>query len=570
MTRLTEPPSLSSKQASKLCALNKSFLNAISEAISRDKAIDLCQAVFPQYRNHLRTIFPESSEAASSQKSPLKLDAVPKPAVNLSSFSFGSSAFAAQTSASINDFFNPPTIAASRDHNSASLFESKVETLSADAVMRPSAPSDSFKKSSSSGFSLTSLNFPSATSDLSGRSLTAIAPSIGAHSSAPPLVSKSPFSFAPPAETKAESLRQDVHMESPPKSSLPFTFGGQLGNLANAPTEESIGLGVQKPPALSLNDEPSTAIVPSSPAQMVNVFKADPPVAVNPSNDDIQQDNPSDAKPAFLIHPPQATPTFSFGVSPPTNPKAPFSFGFGAFGVHTGTLETKIGETNEANKDCTEKSSIEEPINETAAPTTASAAPPTSAAFTATPFSFAIPGGFSFAFPAAKSAAEDGPKTEEEDSSIPEGEEESFGTGKRADSELLKRGAGEEEEQTLVEERIKLFILEKERGWVDLGLGWLKINEQQRPSAQPEGPEAGDQRGGRRRRLIFRLEGSGKILLNTWLNSVSTSVAPLADASKAIMMTCVNCDGRIGKYLVRCKTVDVAANIHRNLQESLG
>lgn len=147
---------------------------------------------------------------------------------------------------------------------------------------------------------------------------------------------------------------------------------------------------------------------------------------------------------------------------------------------------------------------------------------------------------FSFSTPMPSFSPGAGPAeggADDEDSGIPEGEEESF-SGDRANAELIRTGAGEEDEKTLVDVRCKLFVLERERGWTDLGVAIFKVNQKDDDS--------------RRSRMLARAEGSGKILLNAWINA-NVVVECAGEGRREVSLLCVNQDAKLAKYLVRCK-----------------
>lgn len=136
---------------------------------------------------------------------------------------------------------------------------------------------------------------------------------------------------------------------------------------------------------------------------------------------------------------------------------------------------------------------------------------------------------------------------DEDEDAIPAGEEESF-SNQRTNTELIKTGAGEESETCLMEQRCKLFTYEKERGWTDLGIGIFKINQ---------GAEG-------KSRILIRTEGSGKILLNSWINP--NMEVHLAEGKKEIDLLCVNQDAKVAKYLVRYKDNPLANEVYQKIQ----
>jgi hypothetical protein len=126
-----------------------------------------------------------------------------------------------------------------------------------------------------------------------------------------------------------------------------------------------------------------------------------------------------------------------------------------------------------------------------------------------------------------------------DDEGIPIGEEDSFSNLR--DNELIKTGVGEEDENSLSEQRCKLFIFEKEKGWTDLGVAIFKINQRKDDADKS--------------RILARAEGSGRILINSWIN-VNT-VCEHAVGKREFNLLCVQ-DGRPARYLVRVKEPDEA------------
>ncbi|PJF19205.1 Ran-binding and NUP50 nuclear pore complex domain-containing protein [Paramicrosporidium saccamoebae] len=132
-----------------------------------------------------------------------------------------------------------------------------------------------------------------------------------------------------------------------------------------------------------------------------------------------------------------------------------------------------------------------------------------------------------------------------DDEGIPSGEEESF-TNVRTNMDLITTGAGEEDEETLAAERCKLFAFSG--GWTDLGVCIFKINK----------------RSDGRSRVLARVEGSGKILLNSWIEK-SVQVEWI-EGKKEFSLICVSQDGKPAKYLVRCKEADLAKKLSEELK----
>lgn len=109
------------------------------------------------------------------------------------------------------------------------------------------------------------------------------------------------------------------------------------------------------------------------------------------------------------------------------------------------------------------------------------------------------------------------------------------------DDPLLKTGKGEEDEDCLCEERSKLYVKVGE-GWTELGIGIFKLNRN---------------RENKKIRLLFRVEGSGKILLNSWMQGVAVQVK-----NKDLFMMIPDANlNRPTQYLLRCSSQENASNI---------
>lgn len=144
--------------------------------------------------------------------------------------------------------------------------------------------------------------------------------------------------------------------------------------------------------------------------------------------------------------------------------------------------------------------------------------------------------GFSFTAPPAKVA-----ESADEGDEIPADEAESFSLT-RSNNDLLKTGAGEENETCQHEERCKIFMMDKSaNGWVDLGVGIFKINRYNN--------EAG------KSRILCRAEGSGKIIMNSLISVPGTEVTCL-DGKKEVALLTTGPEGKPAKYLVRVKTLE--------------
>lgn len=172
----------------------------------------------------------------------------------------------------------------------------------------------------------------------------------------------------------------------------------------------------------------------------------------------------------------------------------------------------------------------------------------TSSGSTPALFSFGSTPAFTFPTPAKQEQSDD------DDDAIPAGEEESF-SSVRTNAELLKRGEGEEDEEELQPSlRCKLFIYDSSSSaWTDLGIGFVKVNR------RSDSPKA---------RILCRAEGSGRILLNAFLDPhVSTSSHE--PGKRDVQLTVFNQDSRLAKYLIRAKEVEQAASLYSVLTKCI-
>lgn len=104
---------------------------------------------------------------------------------------------------------------------------------------------------------------------------------------------------------------------------------------------------------------------------------------------------------------------------------------------------------------------------------------------------------------------------------------------------IIRTGAGEEDEECKAEARVKLFTFVKADGWVDLGVGIFKVNKAKEGVQRPN-------------RILCRGEASGIILLNSAILVDATKV-DWEDGKKEVKLTCINQEGVLASYLVRTK-----------------
>lgn len=366
---------------------------------------------------------------------------------------------------------------------------------------------------------------------------------------------------------KAALVSQDGGREEEgTKSVSPSTIGEQAGK-SMAPSATSFGLGADKPVQpftfgfgkngsaqpfnFGANTERMTATTTTS-----NAYSG---VGMGVSDDGSKPtaDKPVPEKQAsFTFGSSVGQPgPFSFGggglASTPKNPSdtsagtdsAP-SFSFAAFGTNNNAAAATT-QSSKASTTGPSPTTMSTPSFSFGGLTSSSS---TATATAATPFSFS----FSTPLPSfgaltqpAPAGANDPTAHEENDEGIPEGEEASF-SGERTNTELIKRGVGEEGEETIAEERIKLFFLERDSGggWKDLGIAIAKVNRSQ---------DTG------KRRLLARSEGTGKVLLNTWISGTATKVDHIG-GTKDLTLICMGTEGKPVQYLMRCKEPAQAAS----------
>lgn len=113
---------------------------------------------------------------------------------------------------------------------------------------------------------------------------------------------------------------------------------------------------------------------------------------------------------------------------------------------------------------------------------------------------------------------------------------------------LIRTGEGEEEEETLHEVRAKLFKLVKGSGeWVTFGVGLLKVNQNKED---------------KKARLIVRMEGSGKVLLNA---PITTGALIKLDKKRVILPLWV--DQAMLQVCIMVKTTEAAKQLSIILEQ---
>ena len=115
----------------------------------------------------------------------------------------------------------------------------------------------------------------------------------------------------------------------------------------------------------------------------------------------------------------------------------------------------------------------------------------------------------------------------------------------------LKTGEGEEGEECVVEERSKLFYWDS-TAWKELGIGNAKINRH---------------RDSGKHRFIFRAEGSGKALVNSWLKGIHAE-AKGKEIFLSIPQQQPEGHAKIIKYLLRTRSIDSSAPIVATIKQA--
>ena len=274
--------------------------------------------------------------------------------------------------------------------------------------------------------------------------------------------------------------------------------------------------------------------------------------------------NITEAAKPFNFGTTEAPKSFSFG-SGISNAKIPIEtfkpFNFGSSAIKTTSTEApksfSFGSTIEAPNIFKFESSqaVASPENASFESSSASSNPkPFSfeAAGTLPTFSFgASTNGFAFTAPPSLIKSN---QSGDEGDEIPAEEAESFNLT-RTNSEQMKTGAGEENETSQYEERCKVFSMDTtNNGWIDLGVGIFKIN---RYNNEPG-----------KSRVLCRAEGSGKVILNTFVSVPGTDVSKM-EGKKEVAMLAIGPEGKPTKYLIRVKTLEQADSLKSALNSEI-
>lgn len=112
----------------------------------------------------------------------------------------------------------------------------------------------------------------------------------------------------------------------------------------------------------------------------------------------------------------------------------------------------------------------------------------------------------------------------------------------------FQSGEGEEDEETIMEQRVKVHQFDKEKGWIDLGIAIFKIKS--------------NKIVGKRERILCRAEGSAKVLINSLITSTITAYE---DEKRDLHLMVFDEKGITTKYLIRIKQAQDAKKIHETI-----
>ncbi|WVQ72602.1 hypothetical protein IAR50_002160 [Cryptococcus sp. DSM 104548] len=365
----------------------------------------------------------------------------------------------------------------------------KSSAAAAKAVEAPKTGGFTLPKAPESGFALPKPTAPSGAPAAEG-----FTPSAPASAST---TSGFTFPAAPPAKKSSEGATKivsDVLANKPEEKKAAFSF--------------SIGTDAEKPQGSSA---PSTGFSFSAPKKSTSLFSSTPATPAKTSSAE-------SGTPLGKFGPGGSQPQLSFGVKAGTSPSASTagSFSFSAKpATPAGGTGFSFGSTSST-------------------PSGTPAAAPTSG------FSFgstASTSTFSFGKPAGSAPATAEPA---------EASEETPGSPSKNLAELA--GAGEENEDTVLEQRGKLSRLEDGKYELE-GLGQFKLKK--------EKAEGG------KRRLLMRTDGNGNVILNM---SFKSTFKPTAEGPY-IKFLGFNKDGKPTPYALRVKNAEVAKTVAENLEK---
>jgi len=343
-----------------------------------------------------------------------------------------------------------------------------------------------------------------------------------------------PFADLTAIFDKYKEYLQSVTKETQPKSST-STSASAFSSFSAATTKTATSSSL--PSFLPTKQDVTSEEKKSNP--VFNFTPAAPPaaaaVAVTP---------PATAKPVFNFSPPKAPEQINLTTTASSQSQSqPPVFSFPP--LKAAPSETKTGDSsNQAPLlfNFTKSSGDSKPpampvFNFVKTDNPTPLATPAFPAFTpsaaATPFA-----GFS-GF-GTKPAADKGDDDDGGDDSGEKAENDDDG-GVRTNTDLIKKGEGEESDETLTEiEKMKIFV-QKENNWIDHGVGFFKINKNVTTG---------------KKRLLSRADGSGKVLLNT--NLFPLMGVNKQEGKKDVIISTIDADKKVVKYLLRFKSLQEA------------
>ncbi|KAH7345013.1 hypothetical protein B0J17DRAFT_712633 [Rhizoctonia solani] len=391
--------------------------------------------------------------------------------------------------------------------------------------------------------------------------------SFGAPSSS--ATTSSPFTFGapkPPADPKPT-------LAMPPK---PTAFGSTDPALVTpAATPPVIPPSPKKPvPAFHSTEAPIPEATPT-PSPMPegstpNVFE----VAAKKSVEEKKEEKPA-AKPSFTFGSGTATPfgtSTPFGSSTTTKPDAkPFSFSTGnstPFSGFGGTPASESPSTIVTPGGTTKPFTFTTPLSTPGTPFAFGAGSPKGNTTAARPtgsvgFSFgaspprketaAFPFGAASTSAAATPKSETGAATSDEDKDKDkpkEGESEAKADEEPDTDKAQTSGAGEENEDTVFSARARVLRFYNQ-AWVGVGIGQFKIKFD---------------RETRKRRVLHRLEGTGRVVLNCGLFE---EMKPVLESKGLMRFTATDDQGHPMLYRVKVKTEAEAESLTNSLNDAI-
>ncbi|ORX89849.1 hypothetical protein K493DRAFT_357604 [Basidiobolus meristosporus CBS 931.73] len=362
------------------------------------------------------------------------------------------------------------------------------------------------------------------------------------------------FTFgAPPAENKSDSQpKPSFSFGAPAKDSESaesvkpsFTFGApSTEKKSDEPAKPSFTFGAPSSSKPEEKQKPTFGFGSTS-SDSKTEEKSTPAFTFGGMTPNTKSDEPS--KPSFSFGgssvDSSSTPKFSFGASTTTTPEKP-STGF-TFGATQASESPKKSTETATTPTSTERKKTSISFGSAlATSTTPSASSPLNTSST-TPFG----AGFTFGTSTSpKPTTEATTQSEEKQDDGEEAEE----AEEPSNPDLVKTGAGEEDETTIHEIRCKLYCWNKEKkSYADLGIGIFKMNENTT---------------NHKKRFLVRTEGSGKVTLNVAV--FPEMKIDYVQNKKDVSIIAVGEGNKPQKYLVRVKTPEQAAQLYKKIQDN--